>query len=282
MSLSARGPKGPLSFSLRVDPEYAHRGNLIGTLCARTLIRDLEEGMSPLHDRRGSLQERVAKDRVKEEIVRLGVTYGLASRETSFVAVEKRETPVTGEMELKRVPIALTHGWGGLDRVVLRSRVSGGTLGAPQAAAGAFRGAKALRSLGSFKDAVFGASFDASEDMALGIAIPAAPPLRPLDRLVALERADGSWELTKELADILGKKLTELESELSGATGDPAETRRAWATALALVWLKTEASNEVGEWALLEKKARKWLSKCQARLPGSEWLDRAAAYLSKS
>jgi len=284
VSLSARGPKCPISFSLKVDPEYAHRGDLIGTLCARTMIRDLEEGMSPLHDRRGSLQERVTKDRVKEEIVQLGVTYGLASRETSFVAVEKRETPVAGEMELKRVPIALTHGWGGLDQVVLRSRVSGVYLGSPRAAAVAFRPAKTLGALGPIKDAVFGASADVPEDLALGMAMPAAPPMRPLDRLVALQRADGSWELTKELADILGKKLTELESELSGVR-DLGETRRAWATALALVWLKTEASNEIGEWVFLEKKARQWLSaykRAPAGLAFQDWLDRATRFLSKS
>ena len=38
------------------------------------------------------------------------------SRETSFVAVEVRETPVLGDMQLRRVPIALTAGWGGLER----------------------------------------------------------------------------------------------------------------------------------------------------------------------
>lgn len=283
VTLSALGPKGPLSFSLRADPEYAQRGNLVGTLAARAMIRDLEDGMSPLHDRRGSLQERVTKDRVKEEIVRLGVTYGLASRETSFVAVEKRETQVQGEMELRRVPIALTHGWGGLEQTVLRSR---GLLWASPTPQAAFHAAKAITGLSGIKDAIFGASREpsADEEMVLGMPMPSArPTVRPLDRLVALQRADGSWELSKELAKMLGASLAELESEISGATGDPAEARRAWATALALLWLKVEASNELGEWMLLEKKARQWLSGCAARPAGGEdWLERAGRFFSGS
>ena len=77
------------------------------------MIRDLEEGRSPLHDRHGSLQDRGGRDRVKQEIARLGVTYGLVSSETSFVAVEERKTPVQDPAVLRRVPIALTRGWGG-------------------------------------------------------------------------------------------------------------------------------------------------------------------------
>ena len=36
------------------------------------------------------------------------------SRETSFVAIERRETPVLGDVKLRRVPIAVTTGWGGV------------------------------------------------------------------------------------------------------------------------------------------------------------------------
>jgi hypothetical protein len=50
-----------------------------------------------------------------KEIVELSLRYGLISRETSFVAVERRETPVQGDIQLRRVPIALTSGWGGIE-----------------------------------------------------------------------------------------------------------------------------------------------------------------------
>jgi hypothetical protein len=49
---------------------------------------------------------------VSREIVELSLRYGILSRETSFVAVERRETPVVGDMQLRRIPIALTTGVG--------------------------------------------------------------------------------------------------------------------------------------------------------------------------
>src|SRR5258708_10309355 len=79
------------------------------------MVGDRAEGVRSLHARRGSLQERGQTDGVKDEMVRLGTEYGLCSAHTSFVAIEKRDTPVTGETQLRRVPIGLPSGWGGVD-----------------------------------------------------------------------------------------------------------------------------------------------------------------------
>src|SRR5262249_55809795 len=92
IALSGKRSGGePVRFPLEVDPTPAPEDSLVATLWARSAIRDLEEGMSPLHDRTGSLQERgrSKEDRVKKEIVHLGIAYGLTSRETSFVAIEE-------------------------------------------------------------------------------------------------------------------------------------------------------------------------------------------------
>ena len=86
---------------LPIEPSAVREGTLVSTLWARRAIRDLEEGCSRLHSGRGSRQERAGTgldERVKAEIVRLGVAHGLVSRHTSFVAVEERETPVEGEV----------------------------------------------------------------------------------------------------------------------------------------------------------------------------------------
>ncbi|KAI8809616.1 hypothetical protein BJ742DRAFT_738177 [Cladochytrium replicatum] len=71
---------------------------LIHTLAARKLIEDLDEGRSYLHDEAtnpfaAKMPGPIPADIVRHEIVRLGVTYGLASSATSFVAVEE-ETDV--------------------------------------------------------------------------------------------------------------------------------------------------------------------------------------------
>ncbi|MGB6995691.1 MAG: VIT domain-containing protein, partial [Thermoanaerobaculia bacterium] len=119
IELTAKGPQGDLSFEVTADFSKKQQTNMIATLAARTLIRDLEEGASALHDRRGSLRKQPKKDdRVKQEAVRLGAQYGLCSQWTSFVAVEHRESPVDGELQLRKVPVALTRDWGGLGSAV--------------------------------------------------------------------------------------------------------------------------------------------------------------------
>jgi Ca-activated chloride channel family protein len=290
VTLSARGAAGPLSFTVPIPAGDAPSGTLIATLAARTMIRDLEEGSSPLHDRRGSLQDRGRPDRVKEEIVRLGTEYGLCSAHTSFVAVEKRETPTPGAAELRRVPIALTSGWGGV------SEMKKGFLGS---ATGAFPMPPMAPPMPPMAAAIPARSMSAMPPRAASPRRPsaAAPPdfdrpqiigdymdcaeespsytasARPLDRLVALQRADGSWDLTEELAQVIGRGLAELEKIL-GAQKD-AESRRAFATALALSWFEKNAADARGEWTLLAKKARKWLEKCPARFSGGgSWMDR--------
>ncbi len=105
-------------------------------------------------------------------------------------------------------------------------------------------------------------------------------PERPLDRLVALQRADGSWELDGELADVLDRPFRELKVALRKAKGDPTEAARAWATALALAWLEANAPDARDEWSLLAAKAERWLSAASARPAGGEdWWTLARATL---
>ncbi|MBK8596749.1 MAG: VWA domain-containing protein [Holophagales bacterium] len=304
--LRGKGPGGDLAVGLRLETAGAPEGKLLATLAARTLIRDLEEGASPLHTRRGSLQGRVTRDTVKEEIVRLGVTYGLASRETSYVAVEEREVPVHGEMVLRKVPIALTRGWGGVaeaemlaDSGVCYSMAppAAPSPSAPQYSGRALtaredfsmemeersapklkKGAPPKKSfIASFPDALRRIARDAAP---VPEPTPAPSSLRPLDLLVALQKADGSWELTEELAAALGKKLPDLEKTLASSKGEPA--RRAWATALALAWLAKNAPAEKDEWTLLARKARTWLDASGAAAPSpAGWLAMAEAEIAR-
>jgi hypothetical protein len=139
---------------------------------------------------------------------------------------------------------------------------------------------KSLRDVGD--DAECGAALDFDPQTLRASTRRARGPRseRLLDRLVRLQRADGSWELTERLANILGKKLRHLETHLAEAEGDPAAARQAWATALALRWLETEAAELADEWELLGKKARQWLLGCPARLTrGRSWMDAAAEVL---
>jgi hypothetical protein len=116
--------------------------------------------------------------------------------------------------------------------------------------------------------------------LAFTVPAKAAAPERPLDRLVRLQRADGSWELSSELAKILGRRMKDLERVLAGATGAGEEARRAWATALAVAWLEKQAPESRDEWRLLAEKARTWLEGSRARLAsGEDWLTSAKRLL---
>jgi Ca-activated chloride channel family protein len=266
VTLSAVGPGGPLSFSVHVDPGIGARGDLIATLAARAMIRDLEERSSGFHDRRGSLQER---NRVGKEIVQIGVAYGLCSRGTSFVAVEKRAKPVEGELQLRRVPVMLTQGWGGMYEGM--PLITGRNIGFADSYGARVSALGMASYMDSGKDLFKRAAPNKVEE--------AREPI--VTRLVRLQRADGSWELTKELAEILHRRLKQLEAGVPEVTGDREEARRAWATALALAWIESEFSAWNVECALLKKKAGKWLQSCTAQLvTGEDWTDAASRFLS--
>jgi hypothetical protein len=87
------------------------------------------------------------------------------------------------------------------------------------------------------------------------------PSVRPLDRLIALQRADGSCVLDDELAKALGWRSAKQLVNTLGKTPSGEPERRAAATALAVVWLERECSDTRDEWQLLAEKAREWLSR---------------------
>lgn len=107
----------------------------------------------------------------------------------------------------------------------------------------------------------------------------ARPAVHGLHELIALQRADGSWELTHELCTIVGHDLNALEQALSGGTGQRDDLRRAWATALALVWLTEHAAENEDEWRMLAAKARRFLDGVAA-VPASRgpWIDEARRF----
>ena len=111
---------------------------------------------------------------------------------------------------------------------------------------------------------------------------PEPSPSTPtgLHTLVALQQADGHWDLTAELASILERDLFEITRALRGASGNQGECRQAWATALAIAWLELHAADAEEQWRLLRAKAQNWidsLAVCPAA--GGTWLDAARRFL---
>jgi hypothetical protein len=282
--LSATSPSGHLAFEVPFADVRVTAGKSVTTLAARARIRELEESGEWLATR-GSRQTERKHGSVTREIIELSIRYGLISRETSFVAVERREAPVQGDIQLRRVPIALTSGWGGIEHRMSLGSSYVGSLPAPAAAMP--RGMRTL-SLGSSGQDL--RRFDGRLADTMGEAEfrqmpsswrmrePIAPP--GMHALVALQQADGYWELTVDLARVLDRTLSDIEAALAGGSGSPSDLRRAWATALAITWLRVYAPAAEEEWSLLSLKARKWLDDANAVAPGGwTWLDAARRFL---
>ena len=290
VTLRARGADGLLSWSLGIQPADVADGTTVGVLAARAKIRELEEGAAWSSDR-GSRQRERRQDRAVNEIVRLATEFGLSSRETSWVIVEKRDVPLTQEASLRRVPIAITNGWGGRDTDtaqignVLASIRLGGPLplGVPLhtygGGPGAGRRPESSAPLVRKSKGAFGwLRRSAPKREEATHAVAPSSSMRALDRLVALQRADGSWELDPAPADVLGVSLNELVAATRGARGDANNVKRAWATALALVFLENRAASNRAEWELLADKGRRWLASAGAVPPGGgTWLDHVAS-----
>ena len=221
--------------------------------------------------------------------------FGLASRETSWVAVQKREVPLTEQATLRRVPIAITSGWGGQDVSALQAPLGADSsqlrsldfvgeqlLGhVPRTPGASVASPKMARPSPppSGLDRVFGRHGQPVDDHSiLGLTKPSSTRL--LDRLVALQRADGSWDLIPELADVLGLPFEVLLQQLADVSGDPHEARRAFATALALAFLVKKASRSASEWKLLAAKATRWLAGVKAVPAGGKTWTELAVGLS--
>ena len=308
--LTATGPAGPVSFDVAFDPTQATSGTTVATLAARARIRALEESPDFLMSR-GSQQRRPRTDSATREIVDLAVRYGLASRETSFVAVEQRTTALSTEpLQLRRIPIALTHGWGDVARPRRPGMMSGDALTMalpPPMADGAMPDAEISmphamrRSMPMMRQddlrvdrSVIGsavrwakahlpggpAATTAGGRVAPPPAGATADPVRAtMMALVALQHADGSWDLDDRLAHAIGAgDLHALESALGRQVRDR-DARRAWATALAIGWLRSRAAAVSGEWQMIADKATSWLTRAAVAPSGSgDWMEHATRW----
>lgn len=289
VTLRANASTGPLSWSLDIDPAAVTSGRLVGTLAARARIRELEEG-GQWTPSRGSRQRDRRDERVVGDILQLATRYGLASRETSWVVVEKREVATTEPALLRRVPIAIASGWGGSDDAL--ARLTGRQL--DMALTGEFSFLLATKAEVVREPSEQAPLARAPRVSALGSLLsgiegwfpsrrtPAshrpAGSDRAFDRVIALQRADGSWELDEALLIACGLKPEQMAAiEAFVPAAAPREGKSAMATAIALTFLRRRASADQSEWDLLAQKAERYLDRVAvAPNGGGTWLDAAS------
>jgi len=290
---------GERVFAAPIDLERAGSGGAVPLLWARETIRELEEGGE---SRTGSRQRRPEKDaRHRARIVELSRRYGVLSSLTSFVGVEERDEADRSKApaELRKVPIALTTGWGGRGSAAAgfapafgRARTGAGMVFAPLAAAlGPIaaaapapaperRAAKAASFLGGLADAgarLFGRARQAP--------LPAAPPA--LDEMTAEEAAAQGFMVCEGEAPYRGagdnadRLFVLLMTQAADGHFGWSEPLAAWlgdraaaardairqhgealvATTLVLALLRKDAARRADEWSPAARKAERWLAK---------------------
>jgi Ca-activated chloride channel family protein len=258
---------GGATFRVPLDLERPEADGPIPTLWARECIRELDD----LESRGGSQQRRAEADqRRRARLVELGTRYGLVSSATSFVAIEERadKDRTNQPAELRRIPVALTTGWGAEDlgSGALRSlsvmaapaaaprmrAMSRSVVSAPMAPAAPGFFARA-------KQAIFGTDHhDLMEDRLAAAAPMANQPSEPSDRVFELlmtQRADGSFPISRELTSWLDAETNARLREAAKAHGEAVA-----ATALVIALLARDEPARETEWRPAVTKAKAWLA----------------------
>lgn len=252
----------------------------IPILWARERIRELEDDADP---RRGSAQSRPGReDRKHVQLVELGTRYGLLSSATSYVAIEERaeRDKPTQPSELRRVPVALTSGWGGVGStppagVIMRGSKHTGSAGAvhsrtiprppgppplrravvPMSPAAPPPPPRAAAPARPAPAAAYAPIAPRSlESVTDAMASPSDPTDRVFDLLMT-QKADGRFERSPLLLAWLGADRADALARAIAQHGEPL------VTAVVIALLAREAPDRESEWRPAVSKAERWLAK---------------------
>ncbi|CAG8506406.1 2686_t:CDS:10, partial [Dentiscutata heterogama] len=98
ITLSATSHDGPMKLSIPLDP-VTLQGSKIHTLAARKLIQDLDDGTSFIHKHPRNSGKLIPISLIREQIVKLGIMYRLASKYTNFLAIDERDNKAVAEAQ---------------------------------------------------------------------------------------------------------------------------------------------------------------------------------------
>ncbi|XP_071988861.1 von Willebrand factor A domain-containing protein 5A-like isoform X5 [Engystomops pustulosus] len=234
--------KNSIRFPLKVEKverPTVHR------LAAKTLISDLESGKDS------------ESEEVKKRILETSLQSGVISSLTAFVAVNKdTKTVVEGPAVRRDIPApSLMCGPSG--RRSLHKMSNSATFvpyGRMSAPAPMYLKGDACFEIGETDILYDEDCYDAVSDLPEVLEPPEVLEL-PFVRLISLQNADGSWNLTPGFSSVLGISLQDISSKNPDQNVDSS----VWATVLALIWLHASCLDQREEWELLEGKALSWI-----------------------
>ena len=231
----------------------------IPKLWARERIRELEEAVPEI---RGSRQLQKKEQISRKTILDLSRRYGIMSRETSFVSIEKRvdSERITDEIILRKVPVMLTTGWGDVARVPSQLAA----MKSPMRPRSAVHDKCMLdidcmdmpeRSI-PFRENALGYGYDSQ-----------APERNLMLEVLSLQRTDGGFDAAHAIAGALNMSMDELrEIAQRIQTRDEVDRLVLLSTVLALLILERKFQEERQTWSGVVRKSIAWLSKVTARV----------------
>ena len=250
----------------------------ISLLWAREKIRDLEEGTASVS---GSNQFKRKESNVRKTIIQLSKKYSILSRETSFIAVEKRldSQHTTGDTVLRRIPVMLTKDWhGGAHHWV-------GT-GLMSQTAGHIKSVGRGPRMNYFARAQFttAETFEAEPILIPETAVARINQKNSLFAMLALQRAEGGFELDEAVTKIIGLSYDNLKGYAARMVGQGRFDR--WvllSTIIVLRVLEREFASDRTVWYDLIQKSQKWyeneLSRVRPSIDGMDLADWADDYI---
>ncbi len=282
--LKAKAGDTEQRWEVPMDPAAVSEYDFIPTLFARKAIRDLEERSSALH-RAGSRQRKRKEKKVDKAKLELSLRYQIMSSLASMVAIEEKKDPVTQEARLRRIPVNLTRGWGGVvedndglfddDMECIEICDCAYSIECDEDDMLDFDFLETPSRAFSFKSEFNFADIRQTPDSETG-------PDALLMDLTLGQNADGSWVLTEPLAKAAEVEFSVLKkaAALLAAENNLNETAASAlvATLVAIHLLKTQLSDLRDEWSLLCAKAEKWVAQWAAKPPSpakdlEQWIE---------
>ncbi|XP_046436817.1 von Willebrand factor A domain-containing protein 5A-like [Daphnia pulex] len=246
----ASAPVGPLLLKVnRTKPNF-EESQLIHRLAAKKLIQVLQERGDDLKN--------------KNEIIQLGCQYGLASRYTSYVAVDPKEQKELKDswmvMKSRDIPVQVAHGWGGLSQNFMMTD-SANLITKPRVERCLLLGdgsSTESPTFMTFSSPLEGRPVSTGHHTNTFETLPHSALLSDDDKcilLISTQNYDGSFPMEHELAQLLHTKLEIIKQ--AGEKCCYSET--VWATATALAYLSLALPKLKDSWKLAAKKAEKWI-----------------------
>jgi len=279
VTIVAQAPDGPLKVTLPIsDNDYLETGNFVHQMAARQFIQDLETNNKSYE----------ISEKVKKEITDLGLEYGLATRYTSFVGVDKQTKKTLHEsaMITHQIDHEVPRGFGIQYPQFPRARMAAcsqmryfsasdsinGSMPMPMMAAcsqksydsasDSINRSRMLMDCSNFEEQME----ESDNDMSFGLfeaesssddsdsedEMKCSVKVPGLNELIDLQSANGIFKMGKSIEILLDMKEEEIKKKCpQGIDMD------VWITALCIVLIETKFSESKDLWELVTSKARK-------------------------